>query len=102
LYIQSKAPSRPTMMAPKTPPITPPTTAVWWRSFAQDGAAVAAKGVPVNTAVAATCVGSAVADGVTVTVVCWRAPIWDVVTLGAAALLQQLWRSVLARQQYVP
>jgi hypothetical protein len=93
------------MMAPKTPPIAPPTTAVWWRSFAHDGAAVAAKGVPVITAVAATCVGSVVADGVTVTVVCdctWSAPIWDVVTLGAAALLQQLWRSVLARQQYVP
>jgi len=53
--------------------------------------------------VAATCVGSEVADGVTVIGVwIWNAPMEDAVTLGAVALLQQLRRSLIARQQYFP
>jgi hypothetical protein len=86
--------------------MVPPTKAVWCRSFLQTseaGAAVAASGVPVETALATTCVGCGVAEGVMVVAVWARnEPIEDVVTLGAEGSSQQLCRSSGARQQYVP
>ena len=91
------------MIAPKSPPIVPPTTAVCCLSILQTSAldvAVALKGEPVETAVAATRVGSEVAEAETVVDVWdWNAATEDVVTFGAVALLQQLRRSLIARQQ---
>lgn len=89
------------MIAPKRPPMVAPTTAVWCLSFLQTserGAAFASNGVPVETAVATTCVGSEAEEGVTFI----NEPMEEVVTLGAAALLQQLRVSPMARQQYLP
>jgi hypothetical protein len=91
------------MIAPNRLPIVPPTMAVWRFSFAQvltAGIAVAVKGVPVETAVAATSMGSLVVVGVEVCSCKVAAKV--VVTLGADALLQQLFVSLLARQQYFP
>jgi hypothetical protein len=69
------------------------------------GAAVASNGVPVAKAVAVTwaeCdVDGVDVDGVDVAVAVdvWSAPMEDTVILGALSLLQQLARSLFARQQ---
>lgn len=89
-------------MAPKTPPIAPPTTAVCCLSFLHTSWAMPAdalNGAPVAIAVASTCcddVGEGVDSetGRTATV--------DMVTLVAVELLQQDLRSLAARQQYLP
>jgi hypothetical protein len=64
------------------------------------GAAVASNGVPVAKAVAVTWAECDV-DGVDVAVAVdvWSAPMEDTVILGALSLLQQLARSLFARQQ---
>lgn len=103
-------PKSPTMVAPKRPPIVPPTTAVWCFSFAQVSGLTATAvliGDRVAIAEAATCVGSDEVEvdnredevGVDVAAPLWSEPSDVVVTLGADALLQQLLRSFGARQQ---
>lgn len=85
--------------------MAPPTTAVWCRSFLQSdgGAVVAENGVPVGTALVTTCVGCGGVEDVEAGVGwTWKAPMEDLVTLGAMGLLQQLCRSSGVRQQYVP
>jgi hypothetical protein len=89
------------MIAPKMLPIVPPTIAVSRFSFWQvltRAVAVASKGVPVETAVAATSMGSLVAVGAC----SWSVALKVVVTLGAVESLQQLFVSLMARQQYFP
>jgi hypothetical protein len=99
------APTRANMMAPSMPPTAAPTTAVCAFSFLQSftaGAAVASKGVPVATAVAVTRADGDVddvEDGVAVAAAIWSAPMEETVALGALSLLQQLSRSLFARQQ---
>lgn len=70
------------------------------------GAEVASNGEPVEIAVATICVGDDVGDASVMEAmgvdVIWRAPMEEILTLGTDALLQQLVRSLLARQQYTP
>jgi hypothetical protein len=93
-------------MAPKRPPMVPPTIAFCFFSISQlfdAGVAVALRGEPVETAVATTFVGSEVDDDdVDVEVGNEARPMEDMVTFGAVELLQQLRRSLGARQQYTP
>jgi hypothetical protein len=64
------------------------------------GVAVVSKGELVATAVATTRVGCEIDDvEVEVAVDIWNAPIEETVILGAVSLLQQLARSLFARQQ---
>lgn len=70
------------------------------------GDGVASNGDPVETAVATICDGVEVGDANVMDArgvdVIWRAPMEETVTLDIDGLLQQLFRSLLARQQYTP
>jgi hypothetical protein len=85
---------RAAMRMPKRLPSVAPTIVVWCFSLAQR--------FVVGGAVAVVVVRTSVADGDAVGVWRWSVAVKVVVTLGAAALLQQLRRSVMLRQQYLP
>lgn len=90
------------MIAPNKPPIVPPTTAVFCRSLLQVSVCDAMV-VLVETAVTTSSAGWPVMESVVGLAESRRsAPMEDVVTLDAVALLQQLLRSPAARQQYLP